>query len=204
MYSGNGVSPESEGTLLGLLPADDPAASDADSQMVRASPTTIVMKRSVSPGGRINCLSIEITGGIDSSESDDIVATGTTMLRAQEALVDEFLRSHQKPVNGSAGQAGPSYGMVSAKMLYVGSFTSSNGQRLFIAFQAGNRGLKLFGTADELATAIADAGREIDASDIVKGMRLDLPCCVATKPSPDGRYTDIDQVFPEAGPDVAA
>jgi hypothetical protein len=34
------------------------------------------------------------------------------------------------------------------------------------------------------------------ADDIEEGIQLNVPCRVITKPSADGKYLDIDQVFP--------
>ena len=58
------------------------------------------------------------------------------------------------------------------------------------------RTIRLFGNKQQLADAITAAGHRCDAKDVAEGVSLDLPCRVTTKPSDDGRYTNIDQIFP--------
>jgi hypothetical protein len=57
--------------------------------------------------------------------------------------------------------------------------------------------LKLFGRREELAAAVAAAG--FNGVEIQEGTDLNLPCRVITKPSPDGKYTNIDKVLPANG-----
>ncbi len=71
------------------------------------------------------------------------------------------------------------------------------GRRLFINVQVNGKTLKLFGKRDELTAAVVAAG--FTGVQIGEGITLNLPCRVTTKPSPDGKYTNIDKVLPANG-----
>jgi hypothetical protein len=167
--------------------------SDISAYRVTA-PTVMTMKRSISPDGRIDCFSLVFSSPVENANSAEIIQRATQLLRIQNNVTSLFLHADRQSTdyNGSNGIGGSR----PATMLYIGSVEGRYGPRLFIAFQANGRGLKLFGTAKELANAILSAGYDFGAGDITAGTRLDLPCRVVTKPSPNGRYTDVDQLLP--------
>lgn len=69
------------------------------------------------------------------------------------------------------------------------------GRRLFLTVQVNGHAAKLFGSPKQLQAALATAGYP-DAS-VAEGSTLNLPCQVIAAPSPDGRYLNIVQVFPD-------
>jgi len=56
--------------------------------------------------------------------------------------------------------------------------------------------LKFFGNEKQLADAVTSGGHPDAAGRLVDGCALNLPCRVATKPSLDGRYINIERVYP--------
>jgi hypothetical protein len=72
---------------------------------------------------------------------------------------------------------------------------TSRGRRLFLTVDVGGKMEKLFGTAAELIRHIAAAGYRAPEP-LQEGTALNIPCLVTTKPSPDGRYHNVEQVFP--------
>jgi hypothetical protein len=165
-------------------------------------PATMTLKRSVSPDGRIDSLSVEFSCLVEQVPSKEIAARATNMLRLQTEIAGGFLKTNSKQdgrSNGNHIERSTQNGSLPAKMLHVGSINGRYGPRLFIAFQANGQGLKLFGTAKELAQAVSAAGYQYGERDIAEGIYLNLPCQVITKPSRDGRYTDIERVLPSNG-----
>jgi hypothetical protein len=70
------------------------------------------------------------------------------------------------------------------------------GRRLFLNVQVNGRTAKLFGSPKQLEAALTNAG--FPDIEITEGVQLNLPCQAIAAPSPDGRYLNIVQVFPEA------
>jgi hypothetical protein len=71
------------------------------------------------------------------------------------------------------------------------------GRRLFINVEVNGKTLKIFGNHEQLAATVAAAG--FAGVEIEEGTDLNLPCRVTTKPSPDGKYTNVDRVLPANG-----
>ena len=166
------------------------------------TPAMMTLKRSVSPDGRIDSLSMEFSCPIEQVSTSEITSRATKILKLQSDIANGFLGSNGKQ-NGHSGNTREhrafSKDGIPATMLDVGSVNGRYGPRLFIAFQASGQSLKLFGTAKQLAQAISDAGYRYGEQDIADGIKLNLPCAVLTKPSRDSRYTDIERVLPQNG-----
>ena len=69
------------------------------------------------------------------------------------------------------------------------------GRRLFITVQVNGETTRIFGSRKQLAETLGAAGSPRAPETITEGMELNLPCRVTTKPSPDGRFVNIDRVF---------
>jgi hypothetical protein len=170
-----------------------------------ASASQMLLKRSVSPDGRIDSLSVELTCPVDGIPAADIEARARHALSIQAAIVAGFL-GKDAPVPSSrphddqrARQPGAQHGgdgAVPATFLGVGGMDTRWGRRLFIDVQVDDRVLKLFGSPKQLGRALSDAGHQQHADYVDEGMQLNLPCRVTTKPSDNGRYVNIDRVFP--------
>lgn len=172
--------------------------------------THMLVKRSVSPDGRIDALSIEFSAPLDSLPDDAIRDRAEQFIGLQSSIVSRFL-SHREQTpavrpaprtNGPSEQrlpAAPPNGSaaVPAQLVNVAGMEGKWGRRLFINVQVNGRTLKLFGKREELATAVANAG--FNGVEIEEGTDLNLPCRVTTKPSPDGKYTNVDRVLPANG-----
>jgi hypothetical protein len=70
------------------------------------------------------------------------------------------------------------------------------GWKTFINVQVNGTTTKVFGNKRELGEMITAAGFASIAEHISQGMMLNLPCRVITKPTPDGRYLNIERVLP--------
>lgn len=174
-----------------------PQASNGSAEML--------IKRSVSPDGRIDSLSVEFSCPVDQVSGREIQAKADTILSIQSVIVARFLKGNgQTPRNGNGATDGSSTGgngaqqpsvPISAKLVSVQGMDGRYGRRLFIRVEADGHVLRLFGNKTQLADAIRAAG--FYAPDkITEGLTLNVPCQVITKPSEDGRYTNIDRVLP--------
>ena len=187
----------------------------------------LLLKRSVSPDGRIDSLSVEFSSPVDGLAGPEIHARAERMLRLQSGIVAQFLdrqkrtngngeherangtanrmppRSAQASSNGQsaarrANGSGPEPA-VPATLVDVAGMNGKWGRRLFINVEANGKTLKLFGKVDELVEHIRAAGY-IAPDPFCEGAVLNIPCAVITKPSPDGRYTNVEQVLPANQP----
>lgn len=164
-------------------------------------PTQMMLKRSVSPDGRIDSLSVEFSCPVDSLAPDAMLARAASTLDLQAQIIRAFVPP-KPPSNGGNGHDKPESapvaadtGRVPATLLTVGGMDGKWGRRLFLTVQVNGRAAKLFGSPKQLQAALATAGYP-DAS-VAEGSTLNLPCQVIAAPSPDGRYLNIVQVFPD-------
>lgn len=167
-------------------------------------PTTsaqMILKRSVSPDGRIDALSVEFATPVSGISTMEITSTARKMLGAQAAIITEFLAQAPKP-NGQKpnGNGTPREDKESpaapARVVGVGGMDGKWGRRLFLTIECDGRNLHLFGNRKQLAEHLTAAGWRFAADDITEGVDLDVPCRVVTKPSPDGRYTNVERLVP--------
>jgi hypothetical protein len=184
------------------LPARRRKAQD---QLTPPVPVQMIMKRSVSPDGRIDSISVEFSLPVSGYSSGEIKQKALSTLELQKEIVGAFLklngpkespvlkqsRQPQKPVNGDGKP-------VFAQMIDIGKMNGKWGERFFINFQVNGRTSRLFGSPKQLAEHIQSAGYDIEEGNIEAGLRLNLACRVTTKPSEDGKYLNVDKVFPVA------
>ena len=160
----------------------------------------MLIKRSVSPDGRFDSLSVEFSCPVEKLPAGEIKERAEKILDLQAGIAQRFMarngHGEEEEVEPDAESDGP----VQAKMIDVAGMNTRSGRRLFINVQVNGETLKLFGTRKQLAEAVASAGHGDHDADISEGTQLDLPCRVTTKQSPDGRYTNIDRVFPAGRP----
>lgn len=159
--------------------------------------TQMTLKRSVSPDGRIDALSVEFSCPVDADAPETIKAHAVDTLTLQSAIVTAFVQA-QRPAAAAteASRAAPQpvNGAVPARLVSIGGLDGKWGRRLFITIQVNGRMAKLFGSSKQLAAALASAG--FANREIAEGVTLDLPCRAVTKPSADGRYLDVEQILP--------
>lgn len=179
----------------------------------------MLLKRSVSPDGRIDALSVEFSCPVEQLPAADIQTKAHRMLDMQAAIIERFLTKEPKKGNGPAEsgapngqQSRPNNGQqthrgngngrtvsvpesaVPARLVAVAGYDTKRGRRLCLDVEVGGRTIKMFGALDDLKKAISTAG--FMPPRLEEGLDLNMPCRVTTKPSDDGRYTNIEQVFP--------
>ncbi len=178
--AGNGTQPSRS-------PADDP--SIVGSRML--------IKRSVSPDGRIDSLSVELSQPVDPELPSAVKTQANKALMLSSEIVEGFLGRNgepdtpSEPVSQEAEDGG-----VAAQLINIGGLDTQWGRRLFLNVQVNGRTLKLFGTPQRLAEAITAAGFPEAAECVEEGIDLHLPCRVTMKPSDDGRYVNVETVSP--------
>jgi hypothetical protein len=158
----------------------------------------MLIKRSVSPDGRIDALSVEFSCPVDQVSAKEVESRAQAILKLQSGIVEQFLNgkgSRSKPGPELQGNSDES---VPARMLSVGGSDGRWGRRLFITVDANGRRLRLYGSRKHLAAQIVAAGFPNLANEVEEGLDLNIPCRVVTKPSEDGRFLNIEKVLPEA------
>src|SRR5438552_2827989 len=156
----------------------------------------MLLKRSVSPDGRIDSLSVEFSCAVDEQSAGEITSRAGKMLALQARIIERFLDANGAAKDERSSAEDGADGSVPARMLNIGGMDGKWGRRLFINLQANDQTLKLFGNPKQLAEAITAAGFSNHAEKIAEGVQLNLPCRVITKPSADGRFLNIERVLP--------
>lgn len=173
-------------------------------------PAQMLLKRSVSPDGRIDSLSVEFSTPLDHLASTEIRTRAEEMIGLQSEIVSRFLqngapnnghapRTVQTPAAGTrtlqSVATGTSSSAVPARLVNVAGMDGKWGRRLFITVEVNGKTVRLFGKAEQLAAYVHAAGYH-PPEPFGEGSALDISCLVVTKPSSDGRYTDIEKVLP--------
>jgi hypothetical protein len=180
-----------------------PAQPPQPAEAVPPVPVQMMMKRSVSPDGRIDSISVEFSLPVSGYSNAEIRQRALATLELQKEIVGAFLKVNgskaspvftkpsqpPKPVNGD-GQP------VFARMVDIGKINGKWGDRLCINVAINGRTSRLFGSAKQLAEHIRSAGYEIDPVNVEAGLRLNLACRVVTKLSDDGKYLNVAKVLP--------
>jgi len=164
--------------------------------VLETGPSQMLLKRSVSPDGRIDSLSVEFACPVDETPGQEITHRARHVLELQSEIVETFLAKGDGCNAGRGDNGDGSQRAAEARLLRVGGMDTRYGRRLFINVQVNGETLKLFGSPRQLAEAIEAAGFPSRAERVEEGVRLDLPCRVTTKPSEDGRYENVDRVLP--------
>lgn len=164
----------------------------------------LLLKRSVSPDGRIDSLSVELSTPIAGQSATGIKALALKTLKLQTDIVRDFLKSNGKANSNrtaSQPQTAKGNGPAFARLLDVGVTNGQYGERFYLNVEVNGRRARFFGTAGQIARAISVTGEKVYARDIEPGMRFDLPCRVLTQVSRDGRYLNVTRVLPAQGRD---
>jgi len=174
----------------------------------------MLIRRSVSPDGRIDSVSVEITIPVAGDTSGAIKDKALRTLGLQKEIVAHFLGGSGANGNGHAVPAPQPNGdtqnggyhpngstqngdePVSARILEIGEVKGKWGPRLCLSVQVNGNRTRLFGSAKQLAEKLADAGYDYNPAALRSGLRLNLDCRVTTLPSEDGKYLNIEAVFP--------
>lgn len=198
--------------------AENQSPDKKKSRAPRNGHSQMLIKRSISPDGHIDSLSIEFMSPVDIEAAGLVKDQAQKALKLQTEIADEFLKANgngkSKPntqTNGRANggdnpndksQSGAnkpsngSDGAVPAQLLNIAGMNTKGGWKTFVNVQVNDVTTKLFGSKRELGEHITAAGFASIADHISQGMMLNLPCRVITKRSPDGKYLNIEKVLP--------
>lgn len=175
--------------------AASPQGTSDDSDI--GNPARLLIKRSVSTDGRIDSLSLEVSYPIENDTANEIKEGTQKVLSILSDIIEEFKAENGKTPEQRNAPQNNGNGSVAAQMMSVGGMKGKwGGRRLFLNFDVNGQTVKLFGSRNELAQYIVYAGFPNLAERIAEGTMLNLPCKVITKPSPDGKYLNIEKVFP--------
>jgi SWIM zinc finger len=187
------------------IPPEPPQEPPAVKRRTRKGPNgsaQMLIKRSVSPDGRIDSVSVEFSMPVSDISNGEIKDKALRTLKLQKEIVGSFLtlNGDKQPANTiqNPQPSVPDNGdgkPVFARMIDIGKMNGKWGERLYINLQVNGRWSRIFGSANELAFQIAKAGHHIDPANIEQGLRLNLACLVVTKPSNDGKYLNVERVF---------
>lgn len=160
----------------------------------RASGVEMVLKRSISPDGRIDSLSVEFACDVAPLGEAEIQQRAMQLIELQHAIVHGFSQIGDRP-KAAPSVSNMSNGNIPAQLMSVGGMDGKWGRRLFFVVQVQDKLLKYFGSEKQLTETLGHAGFA-GVGQVFEGMVLNLPCQVTTKPSPDGRYQNIEQILP--------
>ena len=164
-----------------------------------ASPQAqMLVKRSLSPDGRIDSISIEFSSQITEATPTQIKNRAFKTLKLQTEIVRNFLASQSNKADGNKAPSEPkkANGAVSAKLLDVGSTNGQYGERFYLNVDVNGRRARFFGTLGQIVRAIAAASEKLSTQELEPGLRVDLPCRVIAQESSDGRYLNVTHVLP--------
>ena len=161
------------------------------------------IKRSISPDGRIDSISLEIDLPIDPEAPDEIRAQARDALELQTEIIREFLNRREQheaepnpPSRPISRLPQPSLPGEPARLLEIGVIEGKWGPRYFINVGVANQVAKLWGTPKQLVRHLLNAGHVLPPEAISDGLRLGLPCRATTQRSVDGRFLNAIALYP--------
>ncbi len=182
-----------------------PGAGGNTPKELPAPVSQMLIKRSVSPDGRIDSLSVEFTCPVGDGPGE-VKEKAKSILDLQGEILQGFLNGAKSTKNGEPKtpekekeekpKETRNDGSAPAQMVGIGCMNTKRGWQLFINVDVNGKTLKLFGSQKKLARYIVAAGFPDMEDRIKEGFPLNLPCRVVTQPSDDGKYTNIVEVLP--------
>lgn len=165
-------------------------------------PAHMVIKRSLSPDGRIDSISVQIELVITDEPVAEIKMKAGKALALQTEIVRDYIQSHEPPATGPPSvsvtnqQGNGQLPGSPAELLSIGSMDSKWGPRYFINVRVNGKMAKLFGSRKQLIFQLAKVGQLLSPEAISDGLKLNLDCRAVTEPSKDGRYLNVVQLYP--------
>jgi hypothetical protein len=158
----------------------------------------MLVKRSLSPDGRIDSISLEFSFDLEEESASAIKTRALKALKLQTDIVQSFLGSNGNGKARSNGNnnAREANGTIAARMLDVGITQTAYGERVFVNFDINGRRARLFGSEETILAAIAAVGKHLGSDAIEHGLMLNVPCRVATEQK--GKYLNVTKVFAAA------
>lgn len=168
-------------------------------------PSRMLLKRSLSPNGHIDSVSVEIELGIGGLSAQEIRLRGLKALQLETEIAQRYLASLPSPASSPTqtkprtktqnGSAEGEEDAVPAELLDIGKLKNNCH---FINVKVGDKTARLFGSRKDLVVQLAKAGQEMTPEAISEGLRLNFACRAVTRPSNDGQYLNVVQLFPAA------
>jgi len=173
------------------------------------TPVQLVLKRSVSPDGRIDSLSVEVHQTVELGQNGDVVQHAIDTIALEDQIVGFFLQRGRPQGNGHRyagkghapagnGYAPGSEAPVPAELTHIGGMQTKRGYSLYLNVQVNGQEARLFGPAQKLAGYISDAGYQPQNFPLVANQRLGLPCQVILDRKTNSKYPVIERVLPQA------
>lgn len=178
--------------------APDQAPASANGANGQPDPTALCLRRSVSPDGRIDSLSVELSLPIAGLVRQEVHGVARKALQCQADIVSTFLEESRPPRAQGAGtrEASENGNPVVATLRDIGSMQTRWGWRYFINVQVDDGTYRLIGNRRKLSDQLANAGYAALGRQIAKGKHLNVPCLATLEDSADGRYTNVVELFP--------
>lgn len=163
------------------------------------SDASMLIKRSVSPDGHVDSLSVEFSLPVGKLSLDEIKQSAERALKLETEITSTFLKQNgakQSNRNGSPARVNgsPQASGISARLLNIEAMDTRRGRSLYINVLVNNQVAKLFGDEESLIAALASAGYANWPEQLVEGIELNLPCRAVTKRN--GKYLNIDRLLP--------
>jgi len=166
----------------------------------------MVIKRSLSPDGHIDSVSVQIDLAIEGLSAQEIKAKGIKALGLEMQIIQDHLASLLPPQplslvrpktadTSGNGNAETEAFAAPARLLDIGK-TKNN--HYFINVKVGSKTAKLFGSPVQLVKHLAGIGQSLTPAAISEGQQLDFSCRAITKLSDDGRYLNVVRLLPAA------
>ena len=190
-------------TILERLP-------DEHSASLKQRGCQLLLKRSVSPDGRIDALSVELSTAVDPRDQDLLLRRGEYLLDLQERLAQTFRlgQADRRPKAGKNGHVQRQPDLrpqrhdlpgQPARALSVGAIDTRYGRRFFLKMEVDGKQCRFFGSRAKVAKALGDAGYPIEARALYEGLEVGIDCRARTKKSKDGRYTNVVALYRSNG-----
>lgn len=165
-------------------------------------PAHMIIKRSLSPDGRIDSISVQIELVISDEPASEIKTKAGRALALQTEIVRDYIQSQEPSVPGPPAKSvasQPSSGQpqgTPAELLSIGSMDGKWGHRYFLNVKVNGQTAKLFGSPKQLVFQLAKVGQLLPPEAISDGLKLNLACRAVTETSKDGRYLNVVQLYP--------
>lgn len=167
-------------------------------------PSRMMVRRSLSPDGLINSVTVEIDLSIDGLSAKEIRARGLKALELETQIARahfsiamplqplSLVKPKTKDNSGNGADGGEDLA-APARLLDIGK-TKNGGY--FINVKVGGKKAKLFGSKMEMVRQLAGIGQDLTPEAISEGLQLDFSCRAITKLSEDGRYLNVVRLLP--------
>jgi len=141
---------------------------------------------------------VEFSLSVGKLSVGDIKSLAQKSLALQSQIVDTFLTRKGNGKDQAPVENHETNGAVPAHITGVEAMPTKWGRRLYMTFQVNGEQVRLFGSLKRLGDALVLAGYSNVVRDLSEGLKVSLPCRVITQPTQDGRYQNIERIFPPA------